>query len=117
MKPDKVDRRIVTAFVLILWAAAAWLLYPLVVLDRVDPSNVKTFLYRSALGLTLLIVFFGKTLFDLIYPWVVGRKIPARDAALLTAYLLALTFGIVFMIVRLVLVYLKSHQAGGGVIF
>ena len=116
MKPETIDRRIVTAFVLVLWAAAAWLLYPLVVLDRVDPSNVKAFLYRSVLGLTLLIVFFGKTLFDLIYPWVVGRKIPRRDAALLAAYLLALTFGIIFMVIRLVLLYLRGHQPGGGVI-
>ncbi|HVP91724.1 MAG TPA: hypothetical protein VMS75_10980 [Terriglobales bacterium] len=117
MKPDKVDRRIVTAFVLVLWVVAAWLLYPLVILDRVDTANVKTFLYRSVLGLTLLIVFFGKTLFDLVYPWVVGRKIPRRDAALLTLYLLALTLGIIFMVVRLVLVYMKSSRSGGGVIF
>lgn len=117
MKPDKIDRGIVTAFVLILWVAAAWLLYPLVALDRVDPSNVKAFLYRSVLGLTLLIVFFGKTLFDLIYPWVVGRKIPRRDAALLTLYLLALTFGIIFMVIRVVLVYMKSNRPGGGAIF
>jgi hypothetical protein len=117
LKPDKVDRKIVTAFILILWLATAWLLYPLVVLDRVDTSNVKSFLYRSALGLTLLIVFFGKALFDLIYPWVVGRKLPIRDSAFLIVYLMALTFGIIFMVIRLVLFYLKSRQSGGGFIF
>lgn len=117
MKPDKVDRRIVTAFILVLWVATAWLLYPLVVLDRVDISNVKSYLYRSALGLTMLIVFFGKALFDLIYPWVVGRKLPLRDAVLLTLYLLALTGGVIFMVVRMTLLLMKSRQAGGGVIF
>lgn len=117
MKPDKVDRRIVTAFILVLWVATAWLLYPLVVLDRVDISNVKSYLYRSALGLTMLIVFFGKALFDLIYPWVVGRKLPLRDAVLLTLYLLALTGGVIFMIIRMTLLLMKSRQAGGGFIF
>lgn len=117
MKPDKVDRRIVTAFILVLWVATAWLLYPLVVLDRVDISNVKSYLYRSALGLTMLIVFFGKALFDLIYPWVVGRKLPLRDAVLLTLYLLALTGGVLFMVVRMTLLLMKSRQAGGGFIF
>ncbi|HYA48599.1 MAG TPA: hypothetical protein VEG35_02775 [Burkholderiales bacterium] len=116
MKPDKVDRRIVTAFILILWVVTAWLLYPLVILDRVDTSNVKSFLYRSALGLTLLIVFFGKALFDLIYPWVVDRKLPIRESTLLIVYILALTFGIIFMVIRLILLYLKSRQAGGGFI-
>jgi hypothetical protein len=117
LKPDKVDRRIVTAFILVLWVATAWLLYPLVVLDRVDISNVKSYLYRSALGLTMLIVFFGKALFDLIYPWVVGRKLPLRDAVLLTLYLLALTGGVIFMVVRMTLLLMTSRQAGGGVIF
>lgn len=117
MKPDKVDRRIVTGFILVLWLATAWLLYPLVVLDRVDMSNVKSYLYRSALGLTMLIVFFGKALFDLIYPWVVGRKLPVRDAVLLTLYLLALTGGIIFMVVRMTLLLMQSRQSGGGFIF
>src|SRR4030042_3158528 len=79
------------------WVLAAWLLYPLVNLDRVDMSNVKPYLYRSALGLTLLIIFFGKTLFDLIYPWVYAKKLPRTHAALLTLYAAALGGGIIFM--------------------
>ncbi len=117
MKPDMIDRRIVTGFVLLLWAATAWLLYPLVVLDKVDMSTVKPTLYRSALGLTMLIVFFGKALFDLVYPWVVGRKLPVRDSILLTLYLLALTSGVIFMAIRMMLLLLKSRQQGGGFLF
>ncbi len=117
MKPDKVDRRIVLGFTVILWLAAAWLLYPLVTLDRMDMSNVKSYLYRSALGLTMLMIFFGKTLFDIVYPWVVGRKIPVTNAVFLTLYLLALTGGIIFLILRLVVVLLKNRQGGGGAIF
>lgn len=117
MKPDKIDKRIVLGFTLILWLAAAWLLYPLITLDRVDMSNVKSYLYRSALGLTLLMIFFGKTLFDIVYPWVVGRKIPAANAVFLTLYMLVLTGGIIFLILRLVVLLLKNRQGAGGAIF
>ena len=117
MKPDKVDKRIVLGFTLILWLAAAWLLYPLITLDRVDMSNVKSYLYRSALGLTLLMIFFGKTLFDIVYPWVVCRKIPSANAVFLTLYMLVLTGGIIFLILRLVVLLLKNRQGAGGAIF
>jgi hypothetical protein len=115
MKPDKVDRRIVLAFTLFLWVVTAWLLYPLISLDRVDMSNIKPYLYRSALGLTLLIIFFGKTLFDLVYPWVVGRKLPVLNAVLLSVYLTALSLGIIFLVIRLAFLLMSNRQ--GGVIF
>jgi hypothetical protein len=116
MKPDRVDRRIVLGFTLILWIITAWLLYPLVTLDRIDMSNVKAYLYRSALGLTILIIFFGKTLFDLVYPWVAGRRLPVMNVVFLTIYMLGLAGGILFLILRLVVLLMKSRQAG-GVIF
>jgi hypothetical protein len=112
-----VDRRLVLAFTLILWLFTAWLLYPLIALDRVDMSNVKQYLYRSALGLTMLIIFFGKALFDLIYPWVVGRRLPVLNSVFLTLYVLALTGGIIFMVLRLTLLLMKNRQQGGGFIF
>jgi hypothetical protein len=117
LKPDKVDRKLILAFTLILWLFAAWLLYPLISLDKVDMSNVKQYLYRSALGLTLLIIFFGKTLFDLIYPWVVGRKLPILNSVFLTLYALALSGGIIFLLLRLAILLMKSRQQSGGVIF
>jgi len=109
------DRGWVIALTLALWALAAWLLYPLVNLDRVDMSNVKATLYKSALGLTLLIIFFGKTLFDLIYPWVYSRKLPRLNAALLALYALALGGGIIVMIIRMAALAMKNR--GGGFLF
>ena len=109
MKKDKSLAVVVTVG---LWILAAWLLYPLVNLDRVDMSNVKSYIYRSALGLTLLIIFFGKTLLDLIFPWVQGRKLPALNAVLLSLYALALSGGILLAVLRLVTVYLKSRKQG-----
>jgi hypothetical protein len=116
LKPDRIDRRIVFVFTLLLWLITAWFLYPLINLDQVDMSNVKPYLYRSLLGLTLLIIFFGKTMFDLIYPWVVGRKLPVMNAVFLTLYALALSGGIVFLLIRLALLFMRNRQ-GGGLIF
>ena len=106
------DRGRALALTLALWILAAWLLYPLVNLDRVDMSNVKSYLYRSALGLTLLVIFFGKTLFDLIYPWVYSRKLPRLNAVLLTLYAAALGGGIIFMIIRMAALAMRSRRGG-----
>ena len=100
------------ALTIALWLLAAWLLYPLVNFDRVDMSNVKLYLYRSVLGLTLLIIFFGKTLFDLIYPWVYSTKLPRLNAALLTLYAAALGGGIIIMIIRMAALAMKSRSGG-----
>ncbi len=101
---------------IVVWVLMAWLLYPLVNLDNLDMSNVLPTLYRSALGLTLMIIVLGKTLFDLIFPWVHGKKLPVVNALLLSLYALALTGGIVFMILRMARVYMKG-RTGGGAIF
>jgi hypothetical protein len=106
------DRGWVIGLTLALWVIAAWLLYPLINLDRVDMSNVKPYLYRSALGLTLLIIFFGKTLFDLIYPWVYSKKLPRLNAALLILYTAALGGGIVFMMLRMAALAMKNSRGG-----
>jgi len=115
MPKAKENRGWMIALTLALWVLAAWLLYPLVNLDRVDMSNVKTYLYRSALGLTLLIIFFGKTLFDLVYPWVHGKKLPRLNAALLILYAGALGAGLIVMIIRMAALAMRSR--GGGFLF
>ena len=106
------DKTWVIALTLALWALAAWLLYPLINIDRVDMSNVKATLCRSALGLTLLIIFCGKTLFDLIYPWVHSKKLPRLNAALLILYAIGLSGGIVFMIIRMAALAMKNRSGG-----
>ena len=112
MTKKKANRDLVLAVTLALWALAAWLLFPLINFDKIDMSNVIPYLYRSALGLTLMIIFLGKTLFDLIFPWVQGKKLPVMNSLFLTLYALGLAAGIVFMIIRIALLYLKNRQAG-----
>ena len=97
---------------LILWIVTAWLLYPLIILDSVNMENVKEYFYRSAAGITIMIIFFGKTITDLLFPQVSSKKIPLFETIFLAAYSILLAGGIIFMFVRMVLLYLKSRKSG-----
>ena len=97
---------------LILWIVTAWLLYPLIILDSVDMENAKEYFYRSAAGITIMIIFFGKTITDLLFPQVSFKKMPLFDTVLLATYSIFLAGGIIFMFVRMVLLYLKSRKSG-----
>lgn len=112
-KKGGLSKEAAVGLTLVLWAAAAWCLYPLLNLDTVDMGNVKSYLYRSAMGITILLIFYGKTLYDLIFPWVTNRAIPRLNAVLLVLYLLLLTGGIVFFLVRAVVLYIKNRQRQG----
>ena len=100
-------------FILILWIITAWLLYPLVVLDRVEMTNAKEYLYRSAIGIAIMIILLGKTIFDLLFPQAVMRKVPLVNTIFLTLYSLAIATGIIFMISRMIIMYVKNNDSGG----
>jgi hypothetical protein len=96
------------ALFILIWAVVAWLLYPLLVLDSVDLINAKSYFYRSAFGIILLIILFGKTITDLLMPIDVSRKKALSYTIFLTVYSLVLMGGIVYMIARAILVYLNT---------
>lgn len=101
--------------IIILWVITAWLLYPLINLDSVQMENAKEYLYRSAFGVALMLIFFGKTVFDLLFPQATFRKIPLVNTVFLTVYAFILAGGIIFMVLRMIVLYLKSRE--GGIIF
>lgn len=115
-KKSGLSKETAVVLTLVLWAAAAWFLSPLLNLGDVDMSNIKPTLYRSAMGITILIIFFGKTLYDLVFPWVTNRAIPRLNAALLTLYLVILAGGITFVLVRMAALFFKSRQRQGLVL-
>jgi len=98
--------------VIVIWLIAAWLLFPLINLDTVNMENAKEYLYRSAAGLTIMIIFFGKTIIDLLFPQVTLKRMPLLNTILLAIYSLAIASGIVFMIVRMAVLYVKSKKSG-----
>jgi hypothetical protein len=97
---------------IIVWLVTAWLLYPLVVLDTVDMTNAKAFLFRSAAGITVMIILFGKAIFDLLFSGFISRKPPVLTTILLTLYTLAIGSGIILMIVRIIIIFLKNRTPG-----
>jgi len=105
-------KEIMLVLVIVLWLITAWLLYPLINLDTVDMENAKEYLYRSAAGLTIMIIFFGKTVIDLLFPQVTFKRMPLLNTIFLTIYSLAIASGIVFMIVRMAVLYVKSKKSG-----
>jgi len=105
-------KEIKVVLVIVLWLITAWLVYPLINLDTVSMENAKEYLYRSAAGLTIMIIFFGKTVIDLFFPQVTLRRMPLLNTVFLTIYSLAIVSGIIFMIVRMAILYVKSKQSG-----
>jgi hypothetical protein len=111
-KPRGISKQIWVILIIILWLLTAWLLYPLIVLDSVEMENAKQYLYRSAFGITIMIIFFGKTFIDLLFPLVSSRKMSALNTALLSVYAFVLAGGIIFMIVRIAILYMRSRKSG-----
>jgi len=99
-------------FQLLLWIAAAWLLYPLTILDSTDGTRAIEYLYRSASGIVLMIIFFGKTLTDLIYPRVSSRPMALFNTLFLYIYVVAIASGIIFMMTRILILYGRSRKIG-----
>jgi hypothetical protein len=106
------NKKITLGVELILWLITAWLLYPLMILDSVNMDNAKEYFYRSAGGITIMIIFFGKTITDLLFPQMSSKKMPLFDTIFLTIYSVLLGGGIVFMFVRMVLLLMKSRKSG-----
>jgi hypothetical protein len=111
-KSMKFSRGISFGLVVILWIITAWLLYPLLNLDSVDMENAKEYLYRSALGITIMIIFFGKTVLDLFFPQVTFRTMPLLNTIFLSIYSFALAGGIIFMVTRMIILYMRSRKSG-----
>ncbi|MBN1271086.1 MAG: hypothetical protein JXB26_02345 [Candidatus Aminicenantes bacterium] len=99
-------------FVVVLWAGTAWLLYPLVVLDSVDVTNAKIYFYRSVFGVTILLIMFGKTFFDILFPHVTSRRTPVVQTVFLSLYCMVIAAGIIFMVARMIVLFLKSRDSG-----
>jgi hypothetical protein len=111
-KAEGLKKKGIWILTLALWIIAAWLLYPLINLDTVQMENAKEYLYRSAFGIALLLIFFGKTIFDLLFPQVTMGKMPLLNTIFLTLYALVLAGGILFMVLRMIVLYLKSRETG-----
>lgn len=95
-----------------LWIFTAWLLYPLVFIETVRLQDATKYFYRSSLGIIIMIILFGKTLFDLFFPLDTSRRKSVLQVVFLTVYALLMAGGIIVMLMRILLLYMKSDSEG-----
>lgn len=94
------------------WGVTAWLVFPLLFMKTATLEDAAKYFFRSALGIILLIILFGKTVTDLFFPLDTSRKKSLLHVVFLTAYALVMAGGIILILFRILALYLKSGSAG-----
>ena len=100
------------AFFVFIWAVTAWLIFPLLFMNTVTLQEASKYFYRSGLGITLLIILFGKTVTDLFFPLDTSGRKSLLHVLFLTVYAVVMAGGIILMLFRILALYLKSGSAG-----
>ena len=100
------------AFMLLVWGITVWLIFPLVILKDPSLQDATKYFYRSAMGITMLIILYGKTLFDLFFPLDTSRGRTVAQVIFLTLYALGMTGGIIFVLFRIFALFIKGGSAG-----
>ena len=93
------------------WLFTAWLLMPLITLDKVDLHSSTEYFYRSAGGVVIMIILFGKTIVDLLFSQDLSRKKSILYVTFLTIYSIGLAGGIIFMCLRILLIFLNANAS------
>jgi len=112
VKSSGFKKRTKVGFILILWVVTAWLLYPLITTDTVDIKDANEYIYRFAMGIAVMIIMFGKTVFDLIFPQPISKKMPLINTVFLSLYCIAIASGIIIIVAKMVALYLKGGDTG-----
>jgi len=97
---------------ILVWGITIWLIFPLVFLRDPSLRDASKYFYRSALGITMLIILYGKTLFDLFFPLDTSPGKTVAQVIFLTLYALGMTGGIIFVLFRIFALFVKGGGAG-----
>ena len=108
LDPKKALAIAVTALVLLV---ALWLVSPYFRIDAGDAGAGKVTSYRLFLGLMIMIGFIGKTLWDVLSPQGLAKKVSSAKAVFLVALAILLTVYVVFTVARATAYYLNSSIA------
>jgi len=101
--------KIITFIVLV--ALTAWLVLPMITLTKVELRSSMEYFYRAAGGVVIMIILFGKTVTDLLFSQDLSRRKSWAYMGLLTFYSIALAGGIIFMAIRILLLYLNANSS------
>ena len=95
----------------VVWAFTIWLLYPILATSSLESWDTKTFFYRTVIGIAIMLIFFGKTIFDLFFPLDSSKKESLLQTIFLTLYGLLVVTGILYIAGRLVVFYFHSSNS------
>lgn len=98
--------------ILLIWLFTAWLFYPLFIFDAIELANAKTYLYRSAMGIAVMLILFGKTTFDLLFPQAVSQARSILNTIFLALYSIFIAGAVIFMVSRIIVLYIRSSDTG-----
>lgn len=98
--------------ILALWIFTAWLFYPLFTWNAMQMANAKLYLFRSAIGIAIMLILFGKTIFDLFFPQSSSETQSILNTLFLVVYSLFIAGGIIFMVARMIVLYIRSIDTG-----
>jgi hypothetical protein len=90
---------------------AVWLVSPYFRIDKADENAGKVASYRLFIGLTLMIAFVGKSLWDVLAPQGLAKKVSNVKAIALVALAILVTGFVVWTVARAVGYYLESSIA------
>ena len=108
LDPHKALVIALTALVLLF---ALWLVSPFFRIDASDEASGKLNGYRLTLGLTIMIFFVGKSLWDVLAPQGLAKKVSNVKAIALVALALVVMGFVVFTVARAAAYYLDSSIA------
>ena len=108
--PQYITRMRIVIFISV-WLFTIWLLMPLITLEKVELRSSLEYFYRASAGVVIMIILFGKTVTDLLFSQDLSRKKSVLYVTFLTLYSLFLAGGIIFMAVRILLVFLNTSPA------
>lgn len=108
VKSSRFKKGIKVGFILILWVIIAWLFYPLITLNSVTIGNSYKYFYRSMIGIAIMLILFGKTIFDLLFPQAISQKMSLLTTIFLTIYCMAMASAIIFVFSRIIALYIRS---------
>jgi hypothetical protein len=108
MDPKKALAAALTALVLLF---AVWLVSPYFRIDASDADSGKITSYRLFLGLMIMIGFVGKSLWDVLAPEGLARKVSSAKAVAIIVLAIVVTGFIIFTVARATAYYLDASIA------
>ena len=95
-----------------LWIFTAWLFYPLFTLNAIQIANAKLYLFRAAIGIAIMLILFGKTIFDLFFPQSSSESKAILNTIFLAIYSFVIAGGIIYMVARMIVLYIRIIDTG-----